>query len=154
MCMRVKRWMTVSQARRAMDPSHPARRVLTDLLRYFVVFVAIKEDGGDPDFLKNLSRLGQVAVPKPGTPFEKASPAISNRVVSSRRFLTDISTFFDKTASTCTPDSHVSNSHIDLLSCTSSKPPLRGLPLQPAGPTEIPTCQRERYTVPGRIIAL
>jgi hypothetical protein len=80
MCMRVKRWMTVGQARRAMDPSHPARRVLTDLLRYFVVFVAIKEDGGDPDFLKNLSRLGQVAVPKPGTPFEKASPAISNHV--------------------------------------------------------------------------
>jgi hypothetical protein len=37
------------------------------------VLTAIKQDGADPDFLKNLSRLGQVAVPKPGTPFEKVS---------------------------------------------------------------------------------
>ncbi|KAJ9110376.1 hypothetical protein QFC20_002973 [Naganishia adeliensis] len=32
----------------------------------------IIRDAADPDFLANLSRLGQVAVPKPGTPFEKA----------------------------------------------------------------------------------
>lgn len=95
-CMRVRRWTIVSQARRAMDPSHPARRVLTDLLRYFVTFVAIKEDGGDPDFLKNLSRLGQVAVPKPGTPFEKASHVTSDHLASSWRFLTDTSSSFDK----------------------------------------------------------
>lgn len=30
-------------------------------------------DGVDPDFLANLSKLGQVAVPKPGTSFEKVS---------------------------------------------------------------------------------
>lgn len=35
-------------------------------------FIAIMRDGVDPDFLANLSRLGQVAVPKPGTSFEKA----------------------------------------------------------------------------------
>jgi hypothetical protein len=35
--------------------------------------IAIMRDGVDPDFMANLSRLGQVAVPKPGLSFEKAS---------------------------------------------------------------------------------
>lgn len=33
--------------------------------------LVIEQDGGDPDFLRNLAKLGQVKVPKPGTPFEQ-----------------------------------------------------------------------------------
>ncbi|KAJ9123962.1 hypothetical protein QFC22_000753 [Naganishia vaughanmartiniae] len=36
----------------------------------------IMRDGADPDFMANLSRLGQVAVPKQGLSFEKQAPAL------------------------------------------------------------------------------
>lgn len=34
---------------------------------------AIMRDGQDPHLLANLTKLGQVAVPKPGTPYEKVN---------------------------------------------------------------------------------
>jgi len=79
MCMRVKRWTIVSPGQTSYGPKSSSQRRFDRSILY--LSVAIKEDGGDPDFLKNLSRLGQVAVPKPGTPFEKASPAESYRLV-------------------------------------------------------------------------
>lgn len=94
MCMRVKRWTIVSPGQTSYGPKSSSQGRFDRSILY--LSVAIKEDGGDPDFLKNLSRLGQVAVPKPGTPFEKASPMKLDHLVSLRRFLTDTSSSFDK----------------------------------------------------------
>lgn len=47
---------------------------------------AIMRDGVDPDFMANLSRLGQVAVPKPGLSFEKVSGAATHRMLSDLMF--------------------------------------------------------------------
>ncbi|KAH8083660.1 hypothetical protein HD553DRAFT_335752 [Filobasidium floriforme] len=66
---------------------------------------SIKEDGGDPDFLKNLSRLGQVAVPKPGTPFEKQAPAL--RTLMSRTATS--------TSSAAPPQNHLSAASLSNL---------------------------------------
>ncbi|KAJ9093794.1 hypothetical protein QFC19_008171 [Naganishia cerealis] len=66
----------------------------------------ILRDSADPHFMANLSRLGQVAVPKPGTSFEKQAPALRTMLSRSSNYTS---------TSSAPPPNHLTASRLSTL---------------------------------------